>query len=331
MSLRLIEIVLPQENAAAIGELPSADQMLGRWDDWIGDDQLLSRILVNTEQTEALLDDLEKQFSAVDGFRVMLLPVEATIPRPSKTEADKSTAEKKVPQRISRQELYDDISAGSDLSRVFTAQVILATLVAAVGLIRNDMAVIIGAMVIAPLLGPNVALCLATTLGDAGLGVRALKTNVIGITIALVCSLVIGTVFEIDPGNPAIQSRTQVSAGDIILALASGCAGVLAFTTGAPAALIGVMVAVALLPPTVVLGLLFASGELNAAAGAVLLVATNVICVNLAGVLTFLVQGVRPRNWWEAERARNATRIAIVTWTLLLVILAGLIALATRT
>jgi uncharacterized membrane protein len=100
---------------------------------------------------------------------------------------------------------------------------------------------------------------------------------------------------------------------------------VLAFTTGAPSALIGVMVAVALLPPFAVFGLLLAAGEFDAASGAFLLVATNVICVNLAGTLTFLVQGLRPQSWWEAKRAKTATRIAIATWVILLMILAALI------
>ena len=57
---------------------------------------------------------------------------------------------------------------------------------------------------------------------------------------------------------------------------------------------------------------------------------TNVICVNLAGVLTFLAQGLRPRTWWEAERAKKATRVAVVTWSMLLLVLVALILLAVR-
>jgi uncharacterized hydrophobic protein (TIGR00341 family) len=140
----------------------------------------------------------------------------------------------------------------------------------------------------------------------------------------------IGWSFPIDVTVPAIQSRTQVSGGDIILALSAGCAGVLAFTTGAPSALIGVMVAVALLPPFAAFGLLLASGEFEAAGRALLLVATNVICVNLAGVLTFFVQGVRPRSWWEAEKAKRATRVAIGVWSCLLLVLIGLILVASQ-
>lgn len=91
--------------------------------------------------------------------------------------------------------------------------------------------------------------------------------------------------------------------GDIALALAAGSAGALAFTTGVPAVVVGVMVAVALLPPLVVTGLLAGSGHFDRAVSAFILVTANVTCLNLAAVGTFLMQKVRPRTWWEAERA----------------------------
>jgi uncharacterized membrane protein len=115
--------------------------------------------------------------------------------------------------------------------------------------------------------------------------------------------------------------------GYIAVALASGCAGALAFTTGVSAALVGVMVAVALLPPLVTFGLLLGGGEPELAMGALSLFMVNLICVNLAGVTTFLVQGIHPATWWEKNRAAKATRIAIGLWVALLAALVGLILL----
>lgn len=111
----------------------------------------------------------------------------------------------------------------------------------------------------------------------------------------------------------------------IVIALAAGSAGVLAFTRGVPATIVGVMVAVALLPPLVDVGLLLGAGYMQLAVGAAILTVTNLICINLAGVLTFLVQGVRPRSWWEEKKAKKATRIAIAVWLALLVIFAVII------
>ncbi len=331
MALRLIELIIPADSASAIESLTSVQNVLGRWEEHLVDDRLLVRFLVQVEKSESILDELESKFAAVPGFRVMLLPIEATLPRPAPLEEDDSPEKKKSPERISREELYNDIAESTKISWVFVTQVILATLVAAVGLVRDDTAIIIGAMVIAPLLGPNMSLCLATCLGDLELAKRSLKSNVVGLAVALAASLFIGLLFTIDPAGHAISARTHVSGSDIVLALASGCAGVLAFTTGAPSALIGVMVAVALLPPFAVFGLLLAKGEFYFAMGALLLVSANVICVNLAGVVTFYVQGLRPRTWWEADRAKKATRVAIATWSSLLVILIFIIAIASRT
>jgi uncharacterized hydrophobic protein (TIGR00341 family) len=203
--------------------------------------------------------------------------------------------------------------------------VLLSAIVAAVGLLQDNVAIVIGAMVIAPLLGPNVALSLATTLGDFDLGFNALKTGSFGVVMALVLSIIIGYFFSVDPGIPQIASRINVGLSDIILALASGIAGVLAFTSGASISLIGVMVAVALMPPLITLGLLVGSGNMPEAVGALLLLVTNIICVNLAGVMTFLAQGIRPRKWWEASKAKKAARVAITLWSVLLAILVAVI------
>ena len=134
----------------------------------------------------------------------------------------------------------------------------------------------------------------------------------------LVFAIVVGLVFPVDPTVPAIASRTQVSFADLALALAAGSAGAFAFTSGLSGPVIGVMVAVALMPPLVVSGMLLGAGDVLLACRALLLTAANVICVNLAGVATFLAQGVGPLRWWEAERAKKATHKAIVLWTFLL-------------
>jgi len=130
---------------------------------------------------------------------------------------------------------------------------------------------------------------------------------------------------HIDPTIPELESRTKVGLGDIVLALASGSAGALSYTMGLPSAIIGVMVAVALLPPAVTFGMLIGSGHVSLGLGALLLLFVNVICVNLSAVATFLFQGVQPLNWGEANKARKSTKFALFLWTSLLILLAILI------
>ena len=271
-----------------------------------------------------MLDELERQFSGVEDFKAVLLAVEAVVPRPKEDPIDQAIGEAsliKSSTRIHREELYSVINARSKVSWIYFTLVLLSAIVATVGLARENVAVIIGAMVIAPLLGPNVALALGTTLYDKKLIIEALKANLVGVASAFIFAVIVSVTLEIDLTAQEIVNRTQVGLGDIALALASGVAGGLAFTTRTPASLVGVMVAVALLPPLLVLGLFIGAQDWSSALGAFLLLATNVICINLAGVLAFLVQGVGPRTWWEKDRAKISTRLAIGLWGALLIAL----------
>jgi uncharacterized hydrophobic protein (TIGR00341 family) len=290
----------------------------------------LVRILLDAQHAEAASDVLVRLFGARVVFRLTLLPVEATIPvivappKPDPVEAAEAEPAKKSPQRISREELYEDIAQASKVNGVYATMVALSTVVAAVGLIRGDVAIIIGAMVIAPLLGPNIGLSLAATLGDPDLAQRSIRAIGIGVAIAVAMSFLLGVVIPVDPTTPEIATRTNADMGDIALALASGAAGALAFTSGVPSVVVGVMVAVALLPPLVTAGLMAGGGHWGAMSGALLLLLTNVTCVNLAAVGTFLIQKVRPRTWWEANRAKKATLRATVAWIAMLLVLLAL-------
>lgn len=339
MSLRLVEIVLPEDAEKDVEDVLAEFQVLLVRHEKSPDKRIFVKLLIPAEKTEAVLDVFEKRYSTRDAFRIVLLPVEATLPRveepepePSQKDQDPSeeAAQKKI-GRISREELYQDILDVTQFSNVYLVMVVLSSLVAAIGILRDNVAVIIGAMVIAPLLGPNVALSLATTLGDEKLGRTALKTTVIGILFALAISVCLGMVIPVDTTILELTSRTEVVLGDIALALAAGTAGALSFTSGLSSTLIGVMVAVALLPPLVAFGLLMGAGEIPMAMGAFLLFMTNIICVNLSGVATFLIQGVRPLSWWDAAKAKKATQRAMLIWGVLMVVLILLILFSQRT
>lgn len=328
MALRLIEMVVQEKDGEEVRELLKEHKVLEHRHLRLPDGEVLVRILLEAEQSEAVLDLLGKRYAGKEGSRVVILAVEATLPRDEPVPVDSakpSVPEEKSPERIGREELYEDIKDAARCSRVYLTMVVLSTIVAAVGLYYNSVAIIIGAMVIAPLLGPNVALSLSTALGDLALLRHALLTALAGIATTMVLSVIIGVLLNVDPAAPEVASRNAVGMGDIAVALASGAAGALAFTTGVSATLIGVMVAVALLPPLVAFGLLLGGGYPAMAMGALSLFLMNLICVNLAGVTTFLVQGIRPTTWWEKDRASKAMRIAIGLWVILLAALSGMI------
>ncbi len=328
MALRLAHIYLPKDSSGFLNDLRENFNIIEHYEIEEKNRKEI-KLLLDAEMTEPVLDFIENRYGLQEGFRVIVTPVEAVIPRlevEEKSEIDeenqKSESEAK---RIYREELYDDINSVSSGGRTFILLVILSAFVAAIGLLRANIAIIIGAMVIAPLLGPNMGMALAATLGDSALAKRSLKTIFIGIAVAMAIAMALGWFATVDVTNPEIASRLQVSYADFVLALASGAAGALSFTSGAPGSLIGVMVAVALMPPLMVFGLLVGDGNFQTSLSALLLLVTNVVCVNISGVAMFLYQGVRPNRWWEAKKAKKQTRIAIAVWTILLVVLAILI------
>jgi len=332
MALRLLEIQIPLPEQERVAALLSGVPVVPLSTTLTDTETGLVRILLDSAHCEAATDTLARHFGGRADFRLVLLPVEATLPliadppsEPVPPEPERSIGVGS--QRISREELREDVVHAARLTPVYLVMVVLSTIVAAVGLIRGDIAIIIGAMVIAPLLGPNMALALAATLGDSELAERSLRTIGAGVATAFGLSAALGAIFGADLESAQIAARTQADLADVVLALAAGAAGSLAFTTGVPAVVVGVMVAVALLPPLVVMGLLLGAGLLSPATGAFMLVLTNVTCVNLAAIATFLVQRVRPRLWWEAERASRASRFAVVSWILMLLILTALILL----
>ena len=209
MALRLMETLLKEKDSGEIRELLKAQPVLDHRQVRLPDGEMLVRILLDAEQCDAVLDLLENRYAGIEGRRVVILPVEAILPRadPVPAAAPGEPAEEKAPGRIGREELYEDIKDAARCSRVFLAMSVLSTIVAAVGLRQNSVATIIGAMVISPLLGPNVALALGTTLGDLSLLRRALLTNLAGISTAMALSVTIGALVHVDPALPEVASR----------------------------------------------------------------------------------------------------------------------------
>lgn len=327
MALRLVEIFLPFEAQKKLFEILTGFPTVTIVQKENEDGQIHLKLLAPADRTQNLLDQLEAAFhhhhEYRHKFRILITPVQATIPRLEEAEnGEQESAKDKIKHaRINREELYAAVHEASRPSGLFILMVIFSSIVVAIGLLRNNTAVVIGAMVIAPLLGPNVALALASALGDKDLGRSARRANIAGIVIPLLIAVLVGFFFECNDTCTEILSRTQINLSDIILALVAGAVATLSFTTAMVGTLIGVMVAVALLPPLVSAGILLGTGQFTLALEAGLLFLTNLICVNLAGVLTFHIQGVRPIWWWEKEKARRATRRALITWLICLALL----------
>ncbi len=282
----------------------------------VGEDSMRQiRLLVSDDQLQTALDMLQHILGAQPTAQIVVLPVETALP---KSEQDK---QKKSSATAARESLYDEVEKSAHLDTNYLVLVILSTLVAAIALIENNVAVVIGAMVIAPLLGPNLALSVGTALGDTDLMLKSARTLLVGIFLAIILSALIGYFWQFGEMSNELMSRTIVGIDSVVLALASGAAAALSLTTRLSSVLVGVMVAVALLPPATTLGIMLGKGNWDFALDAGLLLAVNIVSVNLASKIVFYIKGISPRTWFEKEKARKAMRIYLLVWFVSLVIL----------
>jgi len=131
-----------------------------------------------------------------DGYRVEIITLAAVVPAPQEEPDDKEEENdgdddqdqeniKLARGRISREELLNDLAPSTQITRTYLLTVLLSSIIAAVGLARSSAAVVIGAMVIAPLLLPNMSLALGTTLGDFKMMLKTSWTNAAGISLCL--------------------------------------------------------------------------------------------------------------------------------------------------
>lgn len=307
MAARKVQIYLPERRIRQL------ENILKRhcrryWRETVPGGQEKYTCIVQQRYTERLLDDLEDIFGDDPDFLAHVELLEAVLPRIDET------ADSELPldgdlapptalerffsrDRLSTDEIYDDIEESLQVTPSYLITVVLSAIIAGLGMNSGQTAVVIGAMIIAPLLGPTMGMALAATVGNAKLGGRAALTVTIGCVFAVLAGWLVGMLVTVNPLIPELNNRTIVQPADVALALACGAAGVLAFSRGASSALVGVMVAVALVPPLAATGIYFGAGYLEESGNAFFLFLTNLVCVNVAGIVMFLFQGLPPKSW----------------------------------
>lgn len=274
--------------------------------------------LVKLKAQQALLDDLQRLLSKAEGWQIAICPVDAVVTK-SREEAGADEATE------SREELLSRLSQNANVSPTYITLVVISAVVAALGMIENNVAEIIGAMVIAPLLGPLLGSILGVSLGERGLIFKAMQAIVTGIALAVGTGLLLGVFLNFDVGASELAARAKVGFDTMALALAAGMAAALSVTAGVESILVGVMVAVALMPPATAIGLFMGKGAWVMAGEAGLLLAVNLAALNLSGQIAFLLRGVKPRTRYRRAKVKQSIRFSLTVSAILLVILAALI------
>ncbi len=197
-------------------------------------------------------------------------------------------------QKVDYPKVRVTIEANALPSRMYFIMNILSAIIASYGLVTNSAAVVIGAMLVAMMLGPITGVALAIIDYRMPLLRKSLFTVVAGISLVVLVGFLIGLLHNEQPLTSEILSRTQPTSMDLMIALAGGTAGAYAMVSPhLSVAVVGVAVATALVPPLAASGILFANNEIQLGLGALLLAITNIIAIQFTNALVLWLLGFR--------------------------------------
>ncbi|KIL43089.1 TIGR00341 family protein [Jeotgalibacillus campisalis] len=320
MTLQLLEVYAPSD-FLNMEEIEGKFPVVSFWTAAKETEKKLTRILVQTNDVEPILDYLENLPGGRDTYQVILLPVRTYLPRKEEQEQEQEEEKAKELQRASRHELFTAVEESSNTSISYMLFIVFSSLVATVGIIKNSPAIVIGAMVIAPLIGPVTAVSFASVLGDFKLIRKASLTSLFGLVIPIAIAALFSFFFSAPIYSDEFLSRTDIQIIDVIVALASGAAGALSFVKRNEGALVGVMVSVALLPPAVVFGMTLGTGSFGEAIVPFILLLVNINSILLSAVIVFWLCGIKPVRWQEQQNAHTSRKLSLLFVSLITIVL----------
>lgn len=333
--MRFVELSVPTgKRGAILGVLDAEDIDYVVTDDAGDGDRYAAVVAFSLVQddVEPLLDRLRERGVGEDAWTVVL---DAKTIVSERLAVDDERADRETRRgRIARDELR---TAAAELAPErserwsYVAMTVVSSTVAVVGLLQNSAAVVVGSMVIAPLIGPAMAAATGTVVDDPGLTARGVALQVLGLGLAVVSAAAVRFVGLIPPRTdittiPEVQSRLAPDFLSLAVALGAGVAGAISLATGAGAALVGVMIAVALIPPAATVGLGIAWGQPLVSLGSGVLVLVNVLSINLAALVVLWAIGYRPQTGVELDTVRERLHQRVRVLVLALVVLSAFLA-----
>jgi uncharacterized hydrophobic protein (TIGR00341 family) len=320
--MRQINIVLPDQDVSRVLDIAKSSDLKAAHVRSAGEIDLVI-ITVPDDVVDDFISRLKD--AGIDKIgTISILPIHAAI---SDTEKDK------VPTIAPKEEIIDSARRACSLTKGYVFMIVISAFVATLGLMMNSTAVVIGAMVIAPLLGPSIAASVGTVMGDTGLFRKGIMSTTLGLLIVIIAAALTATFvnslqllpplvdISIEELPSEIAERTTLNILIIGLALASGAAGAYSFAEKKGEILVGVMIAVALVPPAAIVGIGISLLDMDFIVSSGLLLAVNVICINIAGTLVFWKLGIKPGGFLEMMFSKKDVKKRLFITLIILIIL----------
>ena len=314
--MRLVQVTVPRGKREAV--LDALDE---RGIDYVVTDETSGReytAVVNFPiPTEGVPDALEAVRSAglSEEAYTVIVDAETVISRRFDELSERYAEDEENDDRIAREELVARAEELAPSQTTYVVLTLVSTIVAAAGLLLDSPATVVGSMVIAPLLGPAMSASVGTVVDDQDLFRRGIRLQFIGLVLSIagaaVFAFFLKEIHVVPPGLDVlslseVRERLRPDFLSLVVALGAGIAGVFSLMTGVSSALVGVAIAVALIPPAATVGIGIAWGLPSLAIGSAVLTLVNVLSINLAALVVLWYSGYRPERFLQVPGARSA-------------------------
>ncbi len=265
---------------------------------------------------EPVLDRLRNAGLSSEAYTVVL-EAETVISRRFDELAERYEESDTGTDRIAREEISSRADDLAPTLATYTMMVSVSVVIATAGVLLDSAAIVVGSMVIAPLIGPAMATSVGTVLQDRGLFLRGTKLQLLGFLLAIATAAGFAWLLKVTylvpissvelVGIDEVRQRLAPDILSLVVALGAGIAGAYSLSSGVSTSLVGVAIAVALVPPTAVIGIGIAWGLPGVVIGSTILVLVNFLSINLAALAVFWYQGYRPEHGFHISEARSDT------------------------
>lgn len=320
--MKQVQITVPYEKTEAVYDFLLDRLKVKNVMKFNADNAIILQFRVSDDSVTETMEGLKSKGVGVEYGFVDILDLKASLP----TETEEEHAESKMQREaaLAVEEIYENVKKQSSLSFDFFAFIILAALMAGLGLVQNDATVIVASMLLSPLMGPLMGVALGYVVKDRALFLRGTRNELIGVVLGISVGLVTGLLISllvpsklteivaaVDGGiQTEITRRGSFISLDVGIAIFSGAGVALSITRGNMSALVGVAISASIMPPavnaamTLVFGVVAGQADiLSISGGSFLLLAMNIVMIDLSAIAMFRMKKILP----IAKRS--------VTWT----------------
>ena len=329
--VKQVQITVPYEKTEAVIDFLLDSLNIKNVMKFNADNAIVLQFRIPDDSVNETIEGLKSRGVGVEYGFVDILDLKTSLPR----ESEEKTSDTKIQRdaTLAVEEIYDNVKKQSSLSFDYIAFIVLAAIMAGIGLIQNNVTVIVASMLLSPLMGPMLGIAFGYVIRNKSLLVKGTKNEVIGIALSLSVGVILAVIMPLlEPTMLAtitanveggviteITRRAGFQALDVGVAIFSGAAVAVSVTKGDMSSLVGVAISAALMPPAVnasmmvVLGLATAhAGILAVGVGSFGLLSMNIILIIISAFVMFKVKGLtsladKSATWTAVTKFRQTS------------------------